>query len=540
MHKRRFLVLGMGILLLALGYWFLELRGKGGKAGPDPLGPAAQSPRETAPLPTDKGTARTKKPTQPAPQRTKHVASGASLSFRVVNPKGQPLPGKIYWAFSRTAPRTSRLMAPEFGFALSPGVEKRSHLGQGVLSVPEGRWTWLRVTGVEKKTIRSRYALVPPFEGKKELELRLDPEKRRIHVFLLQKDLVTPASRQEVRLYRKEGGKVNLVQTQKTDSHGYLVFEEDKPGYFLVLAPGANLRDKAPYLGAVVMTPSVPIHKLAITLLVPEPRVKVDFLVHVGLPPSQGLPPKLFLKRMDGELGTLFPMPGILGKGKNRFSLEVPRGTYELSALPLGRIRIPKQNQILRIQKEGQKVELSLFAEGKKVPVTLKGLGYRDFPVSVYPRAARPLLDDELKMMFCGPYRWRIPKNLAAFPRGVFDVLAFGRFGTWISKRKHSSKEASMVVQLEPATLMDFVWRGELPRGSAMMRVRNERGVFFRVLSKRLVPEGGGMFRALVGRLVLPRGRVQLDLMEGDKVLWSRTFHATKKTMKLVGGVKES
>ncbi|HHI81345.1 MAG TPA: hypothetical protein ENK02_15380 [Planctomycetes bacterium] len=538
MSTRRVSSLVVGLLLLALGSWFFWPRAGGEGAEKNATPAEVQSPAEgLPPVKTPQGP---KKRSSPLPKREKGETLEARLAFRVLSQDAKALPGKIYWVYSAAPPKTSRLMAPEFGFDLSPGVEHRSHQGSGSLEVPPGRWTWLRVTGVQDRRVLARYALVPPFSGTKTLELRLSPTKRRIHVFLLQKDLVSPAGGEELRLFRREGAKTKLVQKKRTDGNGYVVFEEDRPGAFLVLAPGATLRDKAPYVGAVILTPKVNLHNIAMTLLVPEPRVRVDFAIQVGLPPNQGLPPKLFLKRLDGMLGALYPMPGILGKGMNRFSLEVPRGSYELSALPLGRIRIPRQNRILQVEQEGQKVELRLFAEGKKIPVTLQGLGYRDFPVSIYPRVEKPLQDDELKLMFCGPYRWRIPKNQAAFPKGVFDLLAFGRFGTWISQRKHSSSEARMLVRLKPATLLDFTWRGVMPRGSAMMRVRDERGVFYRILSKRLVPEGGGMFRALVGRLVVARGRVQLDLMEGDRILWTKAFKARKARMNLVAGVKGS
>ena len=459
-------------------------------------------------------------------------AKGVStLSFKVVGPGGGEASGDVYWVTSSRPPHCSRLMAPELGFRLSSGVKKKRHKGEGQIQIPGGHWTWMRVSGREKGTRGFQYRLVPPFQGTKELLFQLRPKKRRIHVFLLHDDLMRPVKGKEIRLFSRMGPKLSLLSTRKTNREGYVFLEADHPGDFLVLGPGVKPHDGPPFMTSLALRGESALNEIPITLVLKEPRITWNFEVDFKLPGSQGLPPKLFLKRLDGHLGELYPMPGMLRMGKNRFQFEVPRGHYELSALPLGRIAIPREFQYLDAKRDGQTTVLSLWTAGKQIPVKLKGLGYQDFPVTVYPRPLTPLLDDELKLMFCGPYRWHIPKNLAAFPRGVFDLLAFGRFKTWISKKRHSSKEANMEVQMVPACLVDVQLTGNLPLSvsKTVLFVRSEKGTFRRVMSRRLVPQGGAMVPAMIGRVVVPRGRVVLKIQAAGRELWKKVFQAKKE-----------
>lgn len=469
--------------------------------------------------------------TQPLTARTRIRGKG-NLLLRILGPEGNPVSGNVYWATSPQAPVTSSLMAPEHGYPLpGSGVMQQPHEGSASLPIPPGHWTWLRVTG-NRGWFASRYERVAPFAGPQELAIRLTPNKRGIHVFVVQDDLTTPAGRVPVRLMAATmdaPGQVKPLASGMTDELGYHHFDDLEPGSFLLLAPGADPALQMPYTQRVLLPDQVAMTEMALTLVVPRPRVSIELDVHADLAKLPQLPPKVYLKRQGDHLGELYPMQGVLVPGDQKLAFRVPIGKYEIGVLPLGRVGIDPRQTRIEVREGGQVFSLRLTGHRPKKEIQLVGLARPDFPVTVFPRTRTPLLDDEFALMFCGPYRWHLDKQLVALPNLICDLVVTGRTGYWLSKGAVNLAGSPLEVGLQPATQLKITWK-HFPKGKgiqALLHVRTSGGVFYRVMSRRFAPEGGRMDPAFVATLIVPRGPVTLECQkEGGSAYWRRTLRA--------------
>ena len=460
------------------------------------------------------------------------VKGPGKLKVFILGADSQPSPGKIYWLTSPTAPATSCLMAPEHGYPLpSSGVQQQSHDGEAQLDIPAAHWTWVRVTG-ERDGFASRYARIAPFSGEQRLEIQLDPNHRGIHAFVVQTDLTTPASEVSVRLLSAAmdaPDQLTLLATRKTDAWGYCYFEDLEPGSFLLLAPGVRRGAKMPYAQRVLLPDTVAMSEIALTLVVPEPRVSIQLDVNATLEKAPQLPPKLYLKRQNDHLGELYPMEGVLSAGAQKLSFQVPVGKYEIGVLPLGRAHIHPDQTTIDVVEDDQVFPVTVMGRMPKKEIRLDGLPRNAYPVTVFPRPSTPLLDDEFALMFCGPFKWQVDTQVTALPNMVCDLVVTSRRGFWLSKGPVSLAGPKIRVDLQPATQVSVTWK-HFPHGmdlAALLHVRTSGSEFYRVMSRRFAPDGGRTDPAFVATLIVPRGPVTVECQKKDgSIYWRRTLQA--------------
>ncbi|GEM_PF-4694710 len=477
--------------------------------------------------------------------RKKRVSKKGRIRVRILAPEGAKVKGRVYWSTSLTAPIASSMMAPEHGFPLAKkGEMQRAMEREAVLEIPAGHWVWMRVFAVVDQKVSSGYRLFAPFEGKKEFVWTPQWESRGIHVFLCQKDLETPVPDALVRVFwmpTKTNASWELVRRLKTNGVGYAKAEGLKPGRFLLLGPGAQMEEGLPYVQRFLLPASAPMTEIPVTLVAPEKRFDLVLDVQAAIKRGPHKAPKLFLKREGDLMGELVPMKAVLGPGTQKVHFLLPLDDYEVGVLPLGRCYIPQDQRRISFQKPGQKFSLSVMERTKKSSIVLRGLTGRDFPVSVFPVPPSPVFDDQIALMFMGPYRWNLAKQWIPTPKGSFDLIVSGRMQSWLSKGKVAFGGDRVEVELIPATHIQVFWKGvswALGKG-AVLEVRTERRMFRRVLSRRLVPDGGRMVPAFVGNLVVDRGRVSLVCRDeaSEKVLWERHLQmkTARKVLEIVG-----
>jgi len=146
-------------------------------------------------------------------------------------------------------------------------------------------------------------------------------------------------------------------------------------------------------------------------------------------------------------------------------------------------------------------------------------------------------LDDEFALMFCGPYKWHLDKQITALPDLVCDLVVTGRTGFWLSKGPTSLAGARIQVNLQPATQIRVTWK-HFPRGEsteALLHVRTRGSEFFRVMSRRFAPDGGRMDPAFVATVIVPRGPVAIECQNKDGSLhWRRTLQARESRQEVL------
>ena len=530
------------MLVLAFFLW----NGKKEKGrSQDPLASSGIAP--TKPLPALRK--RSERQKEPKRQKTNRLGANfregrSHLLLTIQSKEGKKLSGKVYWVEKKGPPVTSSMLAPEYGFPLPKnGVHIQSHQGEAHLEITSHHWTWLRVTGrFQKGRLACNYLRIPPFSGTKRKILLLDPTKRSVFVFLVHKDLETPVSHGEVRLFRQSMASMavpSLVRKKKTDATGYVSFQGLEPGRFALLAPGAREQDKMPYVQRFILPAQASMTDLPLTLVQPETRYTLRLRVVADIKGAPKLPPKFFLKRKADQIGELYPMQGVLRSGSQELKFFVPLGDYELGALPLGRLRFSPGTNHFSFTRDQQVFPISVQEDSQQTYVELVGLGFGDFPVSVFPRPKEPLFDDQMALMFCGPFHWKLAKQMIPLPSGSFDFLVYGRSGTWVSQKTlQIDHPKTLRIPLVPATRLSLTWK-KVPwkvGRRAVLQIRTSRRLSSRVLSRRFAPEGGRMDPAFVSTIVVERGPVTLTCFDSEQnnILWKRMFQATKPAKALL------
>ncbi|HHI81070.1 MAG TPA: hypothetical protein ENK02_13975 [Planctomycetes bacterium] len=534
-------LMGLGLFGLESGWWgeadSLDTKdpGAGGKPSATSLSPKSEE--------GEKGVAGSRVLRKATPSSVSRLR--VRILGKDLGKKGEKPAGKVYWTTSPKAPVASSMMAPEHGFPLAKkGEFQRSLEGETVLEIPAGHWTWVRVFTVVEKKACSGYRLFPPFSGEKEFLFIPKPESRGVHVFLCRKDLETPVPHAPIRVFwmgTKTGGNWKLVRTVKTDGNGYVRVSQLQPGRFLLLGPGAKRDESLPYVQRFLLPDFAPMTEIPLSLVAHEKRFALVVEVHAGIEKGPHRAPKLFLKRRSDFMGELFPMKGVLAPGTQKVRFLVPLGSYEVGVLPLGRVAIPREQRNLEFRSPGQKFSLSAMERKKRTTVVLRGIGSRDFPVSVFPLPPGPVFDDEIALMFLGPYRWNLAEQWIPTPSGTFDCIVSGRTQSWLSRRPVAFGGDRVEIGLEPATQVQVNWKGVpwVVGKGASLEVRTEKRRFRRVFSRRLVPDGGRMEPSFVANLVVDRGRVSLvcRAFQTDKVLWRRSLElrGVRKVLEVVG-----
>ena len=454
------------------------------------------------------------------------------LALVVRKKGGKRVAGKLYVSFTRWARRTSSLMAPEQGYDLPRGrVDQRSHDGTAEVRVPRDHWTWLRATGAGL----SGYLRIPPFSGRKKVEILLDGKSRALHVFLLESDFVSPAAHREVRVFGTSmtgGVAPTLLETVKTDALGYACIRDLKPQGFLVCAPFAKPGDLPPHVERVILTEQLPIQELPITLVIPKKLRRVQFKVSAIFEAKTGPAPKLFLEAYLRS-GARYPMPGVLRPGKQGFELKLPPGEFHVRILPVGELRVAHGSESIKVEeKDEQSFELELYENTHMVSVELLGIKKSLFPVIVYPQAKDKIVGGDPRLVYFGPYRWYENKQKVKTPDYAGRLLANDRYRSWwISSQEHRFDAGSLKVAMEAATHVQVHWHGQaiFANKGALLEVKTRFGTQFVYLQARLIRKQNGLsLPTLVGDVVVPRGKLRFTglMGMGKSSVWTRELVA--------------
>lgn len=442
---------------------------------------------------------------------------------------GKPARGIVSWTASERHPLTGRVL-PVFAGVESNGLHQAAYETEAVLQVPSERWLWARVSAAERP-LAGWYLRVPPFQGERMEHLLLSFRKRTLHVFALNAEVTGPAAGREVGIYaidmRNPGPPIPL-KTMNTDENGYVRVAGLEPGGFLVAGPGAEAKDGHPHCTRLMLPPKIPAFEAPCTV-VAMPRTQfVTLRIEADIRPekNRGMAPRLYLKRKDDGSGHPHPLPTVLQPGRQTCVLRVPPGTYELGSLPLGRLALETNEGFLEVATGKDPVmDVKVRENEAMTSLELRGIPKERFPVIVHPQRCDGVLDEDPQLFFLGEYRWRLPEQRVPVLGFRCRLVGLARGGTYIADRELELTRAPVAVAMKPACLVHVTWLGpEAVRseGAIAMTTSGKEQVVTR-LRRELVADGAELKPALVGTVVVPKGRLQVECLRADgSVVWRR------------------
>ncbi len=485
----------------------LHPRGDGSTDGPD--------------LPREAGEVRTRAGFPSSPL--------ATLRIRVKREDGKPARGIVAWTAFESHPLTGSALAV-FRGEESNGVHQAAYENEVTLEVPAGQWIWVRVSAAESPFV-GWYLRVPPFGGERVETLLQSFRKRTLHVFALNPQMTGPAAGQKVGIYaldmRNPGPPIPLKRV-KTDGNGYARVPGLEPGGFFVAAPGAGPEDNHPHTARLMLPPRIPaVESVCTVVAMPETR-SVTLRVEADIQPdrNRGMAPKLYLKRKDDGSGRPYPLPAMLQPGKQTTVVRVPSGTYELGALPLGRLVLETNEAFLDVAAGADPVvDIKVRENEAMTSLELRGIPEDEFPVIVHPRRCDAVADEDPQLFFLGPYRWRRPEQQVPVLSFRCRLVGLARGGTYLADRELQMTRPGMVVDMQPACLVHVRWLGvEAVRseGAVAITTSGKEQVVTR-LRPELIADGAELQPALVGTAVVSKGLIEVECVRRDGgVAWRR------------------
>ena len=168
--------------------------------------------------------------------------------------------------------------------------------------------------------------------------------------------------------------------------------------------------------------------------------------------------------------------------------------------------------------------------------ITLEGLKLQHFPVSVFPRQVNEMLGGNPELLYMGRNRWHLPTARVMTPSQECHLVVSNRTESWISKSAFKFRGGKVMVPLTPATRLTIHWHtdpqhiGEIAKGSgAIVSLKTKDGTYWRFLQAKLIEANGRSLPTLVGRIIVPRGRVELECSTpSGKQAWKRIVEANK------------
>jgi len=516
----------LALCFVFAGDWFFAVRSSSAgrsEPAPDPKAGTVVEPRLEKPAGTGEEA-----------DRRAPAERAAELRVRVQSKDGTPVKGSVFWRTGLRPPVTSDLLAQNR--ESEPRVQSMEHTGLARLRVPSTHWTWLRVVahGTGGRSVGA-FRRVPPFEGEKEVVVDLDHPEARLHVFLLDSDLVTPAAERDVRLYVRSlhsDGQPRLHATGRTDKWGYVVFDDLPEGGQMVCAPGARIGDPPPYTSYTIVAQPQSAMELPVTLVVPEEKVELRLQVTAHVEKHQSPPaPRLVLERQDGGRELRFPVRDALKPGVHEYRVGVPPGRYCVRGLPQGALQILDEGKTVDVHRgENRVFRVSVMATSAKTKVRLVGLARSCFPVQVSVLQPGAFLDDPKSLSFLGPYRWQTAEQYVGGSWQQARLTAFANIGVWTSAAPVTLAGGDVSVEMIPATRIELRWIAADAGVKAWAELKSSSGTQLVVLARQLVGRNGRMESCLVGRAVVPRGKLRIEGLDARTAspAWVREIQATR------------
>ncbi|MCB9868457.1 MAG: hypothetical protein H6837_01290 [Planctomycetes bacterium] len=467
------------------------------------------------------------------PTRAEDRADSPLLVLTVRDAAGKPASGLVSWR-ATPEPDLSGDALPMFAGEKSGSVHQANFQDTASIRLPAGHWLWLKVTPAHR--LASAWFLrVPPFRGMRRKTLVLDDTTRALHVFVWNATLTGPCADGEVSLYAAEGaGSAPVpVQRLRTDAHGYALAQPLPPGGFLVCGPGSSPGDTHPFTAHMMLPAGVPVAELSCSVAARAPCSFLRLTVVVApecAKALQGAGGKLFLKRKDDGSGAAVPLPGLLVEGKTTHRVAVAPGTYEIACLPAGCVTIRDTERYVSVAAGREQAATVAVAAGcAVVRLSLIGIPQHEFPITVHARADAALIDEDSRLVFLGPYRWRTPDaQVAGLPRSVV-LVAHSRHRPYVSIRPLELRATTGPVPMTAATRLQVTWLG--PRAVAcrdpILVARSSHGQNEVLLRRTLARDGSRIRPALEASLVVPAGLVDLTCRSAAGEHWQRRVDAS-------------
>jgi hypothetical protein len=327
--------------------------------------------------------------------------------------------------------------------------------------------------------------------------------------------------------------------TLTCDQDGVATFMAPGPGALLLRAPGARIDEGSPHSARVIVMDGGP-STIAVTLIAPEPRQQVRFVVQGdGLEDPRGAG-MLFVRRVAGGPSYERPMPKALQRGRHELDLELPTGTFVVDVLPTGRFQVSGDTLFEVVETEDsasadapQRVEVAVLDRPETCSVRLVGVPIQHHPLRVYARQDGGRHVDRPDVPFLGPRRWGPAAMKTPAIPGVVRLVGIGTSECFLSKPVELTR-AEVEVPMEPASLVSVVWSGwtetDEPRGgipaNATLSVRVGSEVFLAGFRPHLSVVGRVPSPTWCADLVVPRPvadpRVFLECIDEEgRTLWS-------------------
>ncbi len=409
-------------------------------------------------------------------------------------------------------------------------VRQLTFEGSFEVAIPPGHWSWLRIWDARGAV---GFLRVAPFRGSCEQEVSLARDAHSLHVQVHQPDLVGPAAGARVRLLAYGiGGEPSMAERELVaDANGYLGLRGLAPARYLLCAGSATPEDGPPYTATIVLPP--PGGSEFPVALVARPdgiEVVVDVLASgiAGLP----LEPRLALRRVDDGSHVPLGRPAAIREGGQTIRLSLPPGVYIPDVLPQGCVRVEGHDGRLDVTAgAANRFHLLVQAVQERVRVRLAGPGLADFPLRVYLQPVDGVRDDDPRIQFLGTFHWQADTQSVPVTAHGVRVCATGRSRSFVSTGGVDLQGEEAIVGMQPGAELVVHWFGwqKAERRLAMLRVQvGDEDLLVR-LRPELVPWFAAARPALIGRVVVPLGPVQVTCVGADgAILWRRQVTPTQ------------
>lgn len=460
-------------------------------------------------------------------------ADTLSLTLEVRDPEGGEVQGILTWRPVQGSMEPGSAL-PMIRGSRDGDIRQQAFAGSAQLSVPRGQGVWLRICrqGMPRQGFHRRLAAV---DAARTETIRIDPGERCLHIQVWNPQVLGPARSRTVRVFHRDihaGSAPSLFREVQTDAHGYVCVSSLDAGAYLVVAPGAQLGDRAPHAAQAILPDRLPICEGLLSLVARPATQEVRLRLQadeVSKEP-QSMSPKLFFRRLDDLSGSLFPVGGIVRSGKSVLSTRLPVGNYELDVLPLGSRELRSESLMVKVS-AGQDASMDVRVTRPQASTQLElvGVDAKHLPMTVHARPAGQEFVVDPSLLFLGPYRWR--RSSAAVGRMPGPHVLIGRGGgaCYISAAPVQLSGGKVQARMVPAASIRIRWTGEAARAQsvAVLTLRDDDGEQIVRMERSLLTGRAGSWPGHQAQVFVRVGAVSVACHDGNgELVWRRDVKA--------------
>jgi hypothetical protein len=316
-----------------------------------------------------------------------------------------------------------------------------------------------------------------------------------------------------------------LAVTRPVRGQRVLRFEGVPSGEILVLAPGAVISDRPPFVAFTILGESPVEGDRSVKLRAPGYRSLVRFTVDMSVEPGSGRPGRIFLEPVGAEGAKRIPLRTDLRTRAKVYELSLSPGDYRFGVVPRGSLLLsgPLAEQGISVGRSSvTEVEGQLLAIARKPScrLTIRGVDSTQFPVRVlFFAEGETLSQRSLEDSYLGSYSWASATRPVHQGLGRGWVAVLGRGPCWLSRSVVELGGDRNVVDLMPACFLDLALEVDRDISAATYRIVYPGGE----KSILLLPDPSGGSRSgqseedkrlLRTRVIVPRGKHRLELVD--------------------------